>query len=219
MLTNNLKNKVNLLIEQAPKLINKFNEWNRKGPDLYFYKKLMEIRKNKELEKLIKNTNFIEIVYATLVSFNMNTRSAKMKYFDEFYENVKNCKDEFVELSEFKLENLSKEDLEMCKNKLSELFERLDLMSSKAKIVSRSKLMHFLLPELVIPIDRRHTLHFFYGNMNEFKPEVKFIQIFECSWIIATQTNLSIFLDNNWNQTIPKVIDNAIIAKMSKNEN
>ncbi|MEM5867728.1 MAG: hypothetical protein QXG39_07400, partial [Candidatus Aenigmatarchaeota archaeon] len=129
--------------------------------------------------------------------------------------NVTSCKDQFISLSKFRLENLSERELEVCKAKLSELFGSLDIMVSKGKIVSRSKLMHFLLPNLVMPIDRQNTLYFFYGSRNEFKPESKFIEIFESSWNIAKRINLSIFLDNNWNQTIPKVIDNAIIAKMS----
>ncbi|MEM5861204.1 MAG: hypothetical protein QXJ20_02315 [Candidatus Aenigmatarchaeota archaeon] len=216
MLTNALKEKVDLLVNEIPELIKKFNGWGyRKGPDLYFYKKIMTLVKNKKLKELIDDTNFIELVYATLTSFDMNARGAKMKYFDEFYENVTSCKDQFVSLSEFKLENLSERELEVCKAKLSELFGRLDIMVSKGKIVPRSKLMHFLLPNLVMPIDRQNTLRFFYGSRNEFRPESKFIEIFESSWNIAKRINLSIFLDNNWNQTIPKLIDNAIIAKMS----
>jgi len=47
------------------------------------------------------------------------------------------------------------------------------------------------------------------------KPQLKFLEIFEVSWNVAKRVNLSTFLDDNWNQTIPKVIDNMIIAKMS----
>jgi len=216
MISNNLKEKINILVSESSELIKKFNEWGyRKGPDLYFYKKLMTLVKNKRIEELIDDANFIEVVYATLTSFDMNARGAKIKYFDEFYENITNCKDQFVELAEFKLESLSEKELEIVKNKLSKLFEKLDIMISKGKIVSRSKLMHFLLPKLVMPIDRQNTLRFFYGSMEEVKPQLKFLEIFEVSWNVAKRVNLSTFLDDNWNQTIPKVIDNMIIAKMS----
>lgn len=44
----------------------------------------------------------------------------------------------------------------------------------------------------------------------------KFLEIFECSWYIAKSTNLKRYLDSEWNQTIPKIIDNAIIFKITK---
>ena len=84
-------------------------------------------------------------------------------------------------------------------------------MNSKGRLVSNSKIMHFILPHLVMPMDRKNTLMFFYNNTGESKN--KFLEIFESSWYIAKRMNLSYYLDDDWNRTIPKIIDNAIIAK------
>ena len=210
-----LKEKIDLLIKEIPTLIRKFDEWRyRKGPDLYFYKRTISEIRNNKLEDLLKNKKFIELIYATLVSWDMNSRRARIKYFDEFSKNILEYKEYFVELSNFKLNTIPKDKLEEVKSKLEYLYSRLILMKSGGRLVSNSKTMHFILPDLIIPIDRVNTLMFFYGNTNESKN--KFLEIFECSWYVAKDINLSKYLDGNWNQTIPKIIDNAIIFKMKK---
>ena len=79
------------------------------------------------------------------------------------------------------------------------------------------KVMHFILPDLIMPIDRQNTLTFFYGHTGEL--ENYFIRIFGYSYEIAQRIDLRPFLDDTWNQSVPKVIDNAIISKMSPKYN
>jgi len=210
-----LKAKADFLIKEIPNLIEGFNKWGyRQGPELYFYKRVLsEVRKNK-LENLLKNEKFVELLYATLVSWDMNSRGAKMKYFDDFFRNILDNIENFLELSKFKLHLISDDELEEAKSKLKKLYSNLVLMKSNGRLVSNSKTMHFILPDLVMPMDKANTLKFFYGNTDE--SIKKFLEIFECFWYISKNIDLSKYLDNGWNQTIPKVIDNAIIYKMTK---
>lgn len=211
-----IEEKVKILVEEIPGLIERFNKWGyRKGPDFYFYKEVMNLVKNNNIKELLKDRNFIEKIYATLTSWDMNSRGAKMKYFDEFYENIISNKEKFIELTNLKLENLTEKDIKEVKIHLNDLYSKLDLMKTGGRIVSNSKVIHYLLPNLVMPIDRKNTLMFFYGNTNESKKTYQFLEIFECSWRVVQLLDLGPYLDDNWNQTIPKIIDNAIIAKMS----
>ena len=75
--------------------------------------------------------------------------------------------------------------------------------------------MHFLLPDLFMPIDRRYTLRFFY----ELKPVNEkqcFFQVFEQFRLFAQEHHeiLKAQVDKNshWNRNVSKVIDNIIIA-------
>jgi len=77
--------------------------------------------------------------------------------------------------------------------------------------------MHFILPDLIMPIDRKNTLNFFYGNAAEL--ENYFTRIFSYSYEIAHRIDLQSFPDSTWNQSVPKIIDNAIISKMSPKYN
>ncbi len=209
---NKLENKKEYLIKNIPKLVKKFDY--KKGPALYFYKRVIgEIRKNK-LADLFNKKEFIELLYAILVAWDMNARGAKMKYFDNFRKNILANKKYFLSLSKYKLDTMSEKEFSNdVKELLGILYDRLSLMQTKSKLVSNSKLMHYLLPDLIMPIDGQNTLSFLFGNTGESKK--KFLEIIECTRCIVNKLSLSRFLDNEWNVSVPKVIDNAIICEKS----
>ena len=45
---------------------------------------------------------------------------------------------------------------------LSSLFENLEVIEKGSKLIGNSKTLHHLLLDLIPPIDRKHTLNFFY---------------------------------------------------------
>lgn len=53
----------------------------------------------------------------------------------------------------------------------------MELMESGGRLVSNSKAMHLILPNLIMPMDSANILKFFYGNVSESKD--KFLEIFE----------------------------------------
>jgi len=91
------------------------------------------------------------------------------------------------------------------------------VMKSSGKLVSNSKTMHFIIPDLVMPMDPQNTLNFFFRNTGESKS--RFLTVFERSYQIAKAIDLGPFLDEEWNLSKPKVIDNAIISYMSPKYN
>lgn len=209
MLTS-LDKKINGLAEEIPELIRNFDY--RKGPSLYFYKRTMDLRRSMRLNELFDQPDrFVELIYATLVAWDMDSREAKMKYFDEFKSSILENKERFIQLSSYRLESLSGMTLGEVRMRLGQIYDDLHVMLSSAKLVSNSKVMHFILPDLVMPMDRKHTLTYFFGNTNE--SNGLFLKIFGFSHEIAKKTDLRQFLDGEWNLSVPKVIDNAIICK------
>lgn len=207
--------KINELVLEIPELLKKFNP--REEPGLYFYRRTIDLRRRKNLDELFDDPSdrFIELVYATLVSWNMNTRRAQMKYFDQFKASILANRERFTRLSSSKLEMLSSVKGDEVKV-LYEIFSNLHLMESKGRLVSNSKVMHFILPDLVMPMDRQNTLKFFFKNTNESKGH--FLRLFENSYEIAKKIDLRQFLDDKWNLSVPKVIDNAILSKMENSK-
>ena len=71
-----------------------------------------------------------------------------------------------------------------------------------------------------MPIDRSYTLMFFYHNTNFDKYDnsqsTKYLEILIEFWQLATKFNFDQYLDDRWNRNIPKIIDNIIIAYISK---
>jgi len=213
MLDQKLKERTMELIEKIPKLIeeNKYSE----GPELYFYQKTLSLRRQKSLYDLfadLKN-RYIELIYATLVSWGMNSRGAKMKYFDNFRSSILDNKEAFKDVSCYVLDDLSEAEFVKVKTICNKIYSGLHLMKTRSRLVSNSKIMHFILPDLVMPMDRNNTLKFFYNNTGESKK--RFQNILESSYYIAKRVNLRQYLDKKWNLSITKVIDNAIICLMN----
>lgn len=164
--------------------------------------------------------HFIELVYTTLIAWNMDSRRARLAEFDVFMNSIVSRRESFQRLASFRVELLTQGEMEsMLASDAYELFYNLDLVAdSKPRLVTCSKTLHFFLPDLFIPIDRTYTLNYFYGNSNipaavdrQFK---KFREIhLECRRF-ASSVDLAQFLNQRWNANVPKIIDNTIIGYM-----
>jgi hypothetical protein len=188
---------------------NNIAEINR-APDaaLYFYRKSIFLRNNAEnIEVFLANDYNLEILYATLVSWGMNSRRAKIKYFGDFQSNIRGCLNLLTQL-----EHLQPNQQEFIPT-LEQAYQKLELMQprgrSVSKLVSNSKLLHFLFPKMLMPMDKTHILVYFYGNTGE--SINKYIEIVKLSFdVMALDEHWERYLDEQWNTTIPKMIDNAI---------
>ena len=192
-------------------------------PSIYLYRKIFEKQEtvNYQVEKLIKDQEFLELVYVTLVSWNMNMRGARMADFNSFADSIQGFSQKIAKLSGMELNLLSESEIEHTLELTKLLFLGLKVMKSKSKIVGVSKTLHFLLPKLFPPMDRRYTMNFFYGHFNyhddvnkEYKSVSNLLREF---YRISQKLNLtSKDVDKVlWNTTVPKLIDNAIIGFVS----
>lgn len=203
------KHKMNVIIYQIQNGISEIDNYFRKGPSLYFYQRAAEVRKSHyDLESILQDKDYLELLYATLVSWNMDSRAAKMKYYDDFCDNILSCTEVLKAIDEYA--HNGKFLFDAVSELLAVAYQSLSLMESGGKLVSNSKLLHFLFPEMLMPMDRRNTLNFFYRNTGESMN--KYLEIIKLSFeIIAYPLNWNTYLDSKWNVTRPKIIDNAII--------
>lgn len=193
-------------------------------PSIYLYKKIFEKQKiaDYKVEKLVSDREFLDLVYVTLISWNMNMRGAKMVNIDTFVESIQGFSKNIFQLKDKELHLLSENEFEEVLRLTKPLFLGLKVMKSKSKIVGVSKTLHFLLPKLFPPMDRRYTMNFFYGHLNYFNDENKEFDSFSILlrefYKITQKLKLnSKDVDNIlWNTTVPKLIDNAIIGYISK---
>lgn len=192
-------------------------------PSIYLYRKIFEKQEaiNYQVEKLIKDKEFLELAYVTLVSWNMNMRGARMTDFNGFADSIQGFSQNITKLSKMELSSLSESEIEQILELTRPIFLGLKVMKSKSKIVGVSKTLHFLLPKLFPPMDRRYTMNFFYGHFNyhnDVNKEYKsFSILFREFYRISQKLNLTPKDVDKllWNTTIPKLIDNAIIGFVS----
>lgn len=176
----------------------------------------------------IKNRCFIDLIWATLDACNMNSRSAKLADIEDFKKNLidnTEATEAIESLKKYSIEDLSEKN-DKSKGifeQLKTLFNMLKLTDTDTKLVTFSKTMHFLLPNLIVPIDRKYTLKFFELNINNAKDEEfdHFTNIESTFGLFASEVNLDDFVSKNskWCKYKTKIIDNIIIGYVKKEQN
>ena len=187
-------------------------------PGQYLYKLVLEFpNKTKHSEK------FIELTYTTLIAWNMNQRAAKLSEFEIYKSSLQTNYSKIELLEKYRIEKVSDTDLLKLKEKIKYLFDNLELVSNgKPRLVTFSKALHYFLPNLLMPVDRRYTLQFFYKNTNTPTDSEK---QFEMYWSIflqfrelASAYDFNKHVAESWNRNIPKFIDNIIIGHIRKKD-
>jgi len=190
--------------------IAQINAVYRGGPSLHFYHRIMGLRRQYPcVSSFLSCDTCVEILYATLVSWDMNSRGAKMKDYADFKSNLQGNSAAFqaVETASAAFAWTNRVDVIQS---LSTLYDSLALMKTNGKLVSNSKCLHFVFPDLCPPMDRTNTLKKLYGNTGESK--TRFLEVLDFSYdVIAGIQNPKQYLDTQWNTCATKLVDNAII--------
>jgi hypothetical protein len=159
-----------------------------------------------------------EQIVETLKTWGMDKKGAKLEQPCVIYDSINNCDEYLSELYSYRLNEIDNNTLSHLKDTLFLLFRDLKVMKSKRRIVGVSKTMHFLLPDLVMPVDGKYTMKAVYGYnkmsetaTDEFDDYFYILKMFQ--EICANyRLSLSDFDTSRWNTSIPKIIDNAIIG-------
>jgi hypothetical protein len=183
-------------------------------PENYLYRKIASY---KFIDKF--SDEFLELLYVTLSVEFENQKLGKLKDFSIFAESIKKHQENFKELSPLKLRDLDEWDWEECREIFEDLFSDLELVNGKSSVIAFSKVLHFMLPNLIVSIDRKNTMRFFYGKKYScFKSLENQYQTF---WNLETvfsefvkRNKVSQYIDDTCNLNIPKILDNAIIGKL-----
>jgi hypothetical protein len=206
-----LQKVVEFIETEQIKRTNKF----RRGPSLYFYRQVIELRKqHKNVREFLDDSHNLEMLYSALVSWGMDSRAARMIYYDDFRDSLlspetKNALCEVEKVAQL----FCPEDCEEMLRCLERVYEKLNLMESGGRLISNSKCLHFLFPSLCMPMDT-NTLNYLYGNTGESATKYKEAARFSFE-IMSKHKDFDRFRDGEWNTTIPKMIDNAIILLWS----
>ncbi len=175
-------------------------------------------RNSKSYSEFISNPKNIDLAYDTLIDWNMDQRRAKLQPRSVVQQSVSSHAAEFEKLNRYRMETYDHSQFDEVYPALRDLFVSLNIMSTRANIVGNSKIMHFLLPDLVMPIDRGNVIDLLYLGSRYSSSATKEFKVF---WDIFQEYNSlcvklglspSDFTHQKWNTSIPKLIDNAIIG-------
>lgn len=189
------------------------------GHGSLMYKSLIAYRQGKGIEELLDDDMFHTFMYGSLRDFKMDSRGARLARDKDMKASILSHKEMLIALYEHKLhtiKSMGDEGLDIL-SLLKKLFYNLQIMKTNRRIVGVSKALHFLLPDLVTPIDGNYTLTAIYGSNKQFKDVseefIEFREFFTRTYHIAKKLNLTPEDTNDErNRSIPKMIDNAIIG-------
>jgi hypothetical protein len=145
-------------------------------PSLYFHQKtrcmldrarLLGDCDAQAVASCIDDDSFLESLYATLTAWGldrMGPLGPKLVNFKEFAATFRHHREPICELSSHRLDLLRDNEVAMVAGNIWGLIAELKIGKARKKIVSGSKALHHLLPDLVPPIDNAYTLKFFFGK-------------------------------------------------------
>ena len=138
------------------------------GPSVYFHERAIEFARKEWLSH-----RHIEHIYATLASWGMHrmgNTSTKMVDFDRFEGSILSARNRLEGLRAFDLASRTADELAgVLDQHVRPAFETLSVSQSEAHLVGNSKALHHVLPDLIPPVDRQHTVRFFCYSIDEFK--------------------------------------------------
>ena len=167
------------------------------------------------VQAALKDNSFINSIRDTLVKWGMDSRGATglLLPMPEFSSSLRKHEQKIMELEKLDIEDTNL-PLQQTAQEIWSLIEGLRLSQGGNQIVTGSKALHHILPDLVPPIDRAYTRRFFGFWMQQFQynPEV-----FSYIWIrfalIARKTNPQQYVTNtDWFTSKTKILDNAVIG-------
>ncbi len=197
------------------------NQYRNYDPGNYLYRLLLS--KSTAPKKF--SDEHLELLYVTLAAWGMRARGAKLTEFDIFKKSILSYENEIREWEKFRIETLKTDEMPHVLEASKIFYENLSIVpDGKPKFVAFAKTMHFLLPDLFVPMDRTYTLGYFQGRTNINGDLESHFQLYSQIYLefvdfAIRHTELPKFLDDYWNQNIPKIMDNIIIGHVKLQRN
>jgi hypothetical protein len=200
------------------------------GASVHFHGRLIEVvrrRRGEPSRWISEEPYFVELLYAMLASWGMDSGQARLLDFEKFDHAIRLLVDSEA-LQRFQGVKIAAVDAGW-RGSITELWRILTgpgkVMASRSQLVGASKVLHHLLPDVFPPIDGTYTLDFlssleitepFTIKASELQPPglgAFFKAMLFFGMAARTVPNLDRYLDKGpMSGSIPKVIDNAIIA-------
>lgn len=174
------------------------------------YQRVRVLRQqNPTVSSFLANNACIQALHDTLVSWGMNSRGAKIKDYVAFRSALQGNIAAFqtVEAASGAFTWTNRDPVV---HSISALYNSLALMQTNGRLVSNAKCLHFVFPDLCLPMDRLNTLQKLYGNTYE--SPTRFLEVLEfCYDVLAGIQNPQQYVREPWNTCPTKLVDNAIM--------
>jgi len=189
------------------------------GPSLYFHLRTTGVvRRHALVRDALEDSEFWELLYATLASWGMHRMGrayTKLRELSEIRASFVAQATAIEALQGLRLSELPSAQLMQLAASLWDTMEQLRVGRQDTRLVANTKALHHVLPDLVPPIDRQFSLRFFYNNTNINRSEKKLFQEMYVEYhriASAVAHQLPSLLNRGMHTSETKIIDNAIVG-------
>jgi hypothetical protein len=147
-------------------------------------------------------------------AWQIGKRASNLATLSDFKGSIRRRGDEIGLLSAFRFGD-SDLPVERVAAQVLSLIESLGIVDNEAKLVAGTKTLHHLLPDLVVPMDRRYTGTFLGCAQEQFQNQWRelFLVGFNAFHIVASSGHPASYVGKHpWHTSVTKVIDNAIVG-------
>lgn len=203
------------LVEHFPKYVSEFDR-NPPFNEEQLRSHLATVSRRLALgtaSRAVGDDDFLRLLHETLKLWRMDQRAAKLVSFKDFVAALRDRQREISSLEPYRLEDPNLNATQVS-DTLWKLITALPICGNHAKLVSSTKALHHVLPDLVVPMDRAFTGAFFQWNAYNWQTvqERTFKSAFGDFAEIARATRPSQLIGAGWRTSSTKIIDNAIVG-------
>jgi hypothetical protein len=161
----------------------------------------------------VLDEEFVKGLWRTLDAWGMNSRAARLLPSDGLSTNLRKNLSTLEALEVYHIDDTMLGDEEKV-NRIWNVISEIQVTESENRVVSGTKMLHHLLPDLVPPMDRQYTRKFFQWYTPQFQdnPREVFLDMYVRFSRIARRTNPAQYVGEGWRTSKTKVLDNAVVA-------
>jgi hypothetical protein len=215
---NGRQDRIRTLITDFPRFLKRFTNDPpfKKAGQLSTHVATIQLRRKLgSAKRAITDDRFLHSLHETLVAWGIGVRASRLLPVDQFAQKLREKSADITALENLRIDDPVL-DVKHVSSMLWSLVETLEIVGNNAKIVSCTKALHHILPDLVVPVDRAYTQRFFGWNTPAFQynQAAVFHESFTAFVDIARSVKLEQYIGDGWNSSITKVIDNAIVGML-----
>ena len=161
----------------------------------------------------IASDEFLASLYSTLQAWGIGKRGSDLVHIEQFADAIRMKETEIALLEGISFDERTTKVADLA-DQLWNIISNLGIVTNNATVVSGTKALHHIHPDLVVPVDRAYTQKFFGWQNQDFQyGQAKCFRTSFTSFVrIARAVELAKYRDDGWCSSNTKIIDNAIVG-------
>lgn len=179
-----------------------------------FHRETLALRRSfASAAQSLDDDDFLQSLYRTLAVWGIGSRGSNLIAYPQFSDAIRRNRAGITALDGPRIDHPQLNSPAVA-DELWKLTVSLGIVRNNAILVPCSKALHHILPELVVPIDRKYTGRFFsfHSPYFQYDQERTFREAFRYLRQVATAVDLDQYVRSGWNTSRTKVLDNAIVG-------